>query len=44
MELSCFYHKADLKNITIEDDILMCQTAAVWKEAVGLLWPKVYQQ
>ena len=44
MESSCFYHKVDLKNIVINEDILMCHTAAVWKEAVGLLWPKEYQQ
>ena len=44
MESSCFYHKADLKSIIISDDIKMCHTAAVWKEAVGLLWPKENQQ
>ena len=44
MESSCFYHKADLESIIIKDDIQMYHTAAVWKEAVGLLWPKVYQQ
>ena len=44
MESSCFYYKADLKTIIILDDILMCHTAAVWKEAVGLLWPKDDQQ
>jgi len=44
MESSYFYYKADLKSITISDQILMCHTAAVWKEAVGLLWPKENQQ
>ena len=44
MESSCFYHKVDLESIVINEDILMCHTAAVWKEAVGLLWPKEYQQ
>ena len=47
MESSSFYHKADLKNIITSDDknaILMCHTAAVWKQAVGLLWPKENQQ
>ena len=43
MESSCFYHKVDLESIVIKDDIRMYHTAAVWKEAVGLLWPKVYQ-
>ena len=44
MESSCFYYKANLKSITILDDIKMSHTAAVWKEAVGLLWPKENQQ
>ena len=44
MESSRFYLKADLKSIIISKDILMCHTAAVWKEVVGLLWPKENQQ
>ena len=44
MESSCFYYKADLKSVIISDDIKMSHTAAVWKEAVGLLWPKENQQ
>ena len=44
MESSCFYHRVDLKSIIISDDIKMSHTAAVWKEAVGLLWPKENQQ
>ena len=44
MESSDIYPKVDLESIIISDDILMCHTAAVWKEAVGLLWPKENQQ
>ena len=44
MESSDFYHKVDLKSVIISDDIKMSHTAAVWKQAVGLLWPKENQQ
>ena len=44
MESSDFYHRVDLQKVIVSDDIKMSHTAAVWKQAVGLLWPKENQQ
>ena len=44
MDSSDAYQKIDLEDIIISDDILMCHTAAVWKEAVGMLWLQEDQQ